>query len=259
MFLLLQSVDDGIDAGWVRDAFFEALVDGLMYAWPVLAIMGGIIALIAGFRLLLWYWRRHMLVRSGIREIDVMGGEVFERYLEVLFSRLGYRVERTRFVGDYGGDLVLRKDGVRTVVQAKRHAKNVGVKAVQEAVAAKGYYGCDEAMVVCNRSYTRQAEELALRNDVVLWDRDELVERLSKIGGRGIVQETTVAATPVGALVRVAPVEEKAAAQTALSDVVACGACSKILTPGERRWCEANARRVRGRMLCFRHQRVGAK
>ena len=188
-----------------------------------------------------------------------MGGEVFERYLEVLFSRLGYRVERTRFVGDYGGDLVLRKDGVRTVVQAKRQAKNVGVKAVQEAVAAKGYYGCDEAMVVCNRYYSRQAEELALRNEVVLWDRDELIERLSKIGGKAMVREAAPAAavaTPEIPMVRKASEETE---PVRLADVVACGMCSKILTPGERRWCEANARRVRGRMLCFRHQRVGAR
>ena len=60
MFQLLQSGDDGIDAEWARDAFFDALVDGLMYVWPVLAIMGGIVAVVAGFRLLLWYWRRHM-------------------------------------------------------------------------------------------------------------------------------------------------------------------------------------------------------
>ena len=163
----------------------SALLDGLAYVWPVLAIVGGIFAVIAGFRLLLWYWRRHMLRRSGIREIDAMGGEVFEQYLATLFSRLGYRVELTRFRGDFGGDLVLRKDGVRTAVQAKRHAKTVGIKAVQEAVGAKAYYECEAAMVVTNSYFSRQAVELAEKAGVELWDRDELIERLSKIGERG--------------------------------------------------------------------------
>ena len=41
--------------------------------------------------------------------------------LEVLFGKLGYRVENTRYAGDYGEDLVIAKDGIRTVVQAKRY------------------------------------------------------------------------------------------------------------------------------------------
>ena len=191
-----------------------------------------------------------MLRRSGIREIDAMGGEVFEQYLATLFSRLGYRVELTRFRGDFGGDLVLRKGGVRTAVQAKRHAKTVGIKAVQEAVGAKAYYDCAAAMVVTNSYFSRQAVELAEKAGVELWDRDELIERLSKIGGKGMVGET--AAAPVARVVVEESVVEEAA------DLVGCRMCSKPLTVGERRWCEANSRRVRGRMLCFRHTRVGA-
>jgi restriction system protein len=49
-----------------------------------------------------------------------MSGKTFEKYLEVLFEKLGYRVERTRYVGDYDADLVTAKDGVKTVIQAKR-------------------------------------------------------------------------------------------------------------------------------------------
>src|SRR5690349_5052834 len=55
------------------------------------------------------------IAASGIDEIDRMDGLTFEKYLETLFSRLGHRVERTRYVGDYGADLVTRKDGVKTV------------------------------------------------------------------------------------------------------------------------------------------------
>lgn len=55
------------------------------------------------------------------------------------------------------------------------------MKAIQEAVASKGYYG-DDAMVATNSFFTRQAKELARRNDVILWDRDDLVKTLISIG-----------------------------------------------------------------------------
>ena len=76
--------------------------------------------------------------------------------------RLGYSVEVTRYRGDYGADLVVRKGGQKTAVQAKRWKKRVGLKAVQEAVAAKAMYGCDHALVVANREFTQQARRLAL-------------------------------------------------------------------------------------------------
>lgn len=63
----------------------------------------------------------------------------------------------------------------------KRWTKNVGDKAVQEAVAAKPMYRCDRAMVVTNRYFTGQAKRLAQANDVALWDRDDLVRELVRI------------------------------------------------------------------------------
>src|SRR5947208_2473896 len=97
------------------------------------------------------------LRRSGIREIDLTDGPTFEQRLAVLFRKMGYRVERVgETKGDFGGDLILSKDRKRTIVQAKRWGKNIGVKAVQEAVGARGFYKADAAMVVANREYTAQ-------------------------------------------------------------------------------------------------------
>jgi restriction system protein len=150
--------------------------------WWLLLIVGGLF-LVRGIR---WLIAERRLGRSGITEVDRMDGITFERRLDHLFTDLGYRVERTRARGDYGGDLVLEKDGVRTVVQAKRWTKNVGVKAVQEAVAAKPIYGCARAIVVTNRYFTDQAKRLATANDVGLWNRDRLVDALLQASaGRG--------------------------------------------------------------------------
>lgn len=143
--------------------------------WYVWLLAGGI----GLVRLLLSLSEQRTLARSGIAEIDAMDGHTFERRLDALFWSLGYSVEQTRYRGDYGADLVVAKNGVRTVVQAKRWTKNVGVKAVQEAFASAAMYRCTRSMVVTNRYYSEQAKKLARANNVTLWDRDDLVRALA--------------------------------------------------------------------------------
>jgi restriction system protein len=125
-----------------------------------------------------WAAGQHRLARSGIVHIDLMDGITFERYLETLFRRLGYSVQRTRATGDFGADLIVTRHGFRTVIQAKRYHKRIGVRAVQEAVAACGLYRCGSAIVVTNSRYTEQAKRLAKANAVELWDRDRLVRAI---------------------------------------------------------------------------------
>ncbi|ANS77121.1 restriction endonuclease [Paenibacillus yonginensis] len=118
------------------------------------------------------------LKRSGIAEIDKMDGYQFEKFLGHLFRSQGYKAEVTQSSGDFGADLVLTKDGIRIVVQAKRYSKNVGLKAVQEAHSAMAHYSASEAWVVSNADYTDQAYKLARSNHVRLINRDQLIEML---------------------------------------------------------------------------------
>ncbi|MGG0939229.1 restriction endonuclease [Brevibacillus centrosporus] len=122
--------------------------------------------------------KQEMLKRSGITEIDKMDGKQFEHYLLLLFKSHGYSVSSTKTTGDFGGDLILQKNGKKIVVQAKRHGKNVGIEAVQQAQAAIAYYKADEAWVVSNRNYTKAAQSLAAANQVRLIDREELMEKI---------------------------------------------------------------------------------
>ena len=98
-----------------KDIFF-ALVKGMLALWQMWLILG-VMALI---KLAYILWEKNRLSKSGIAEIDHMDGITFEKYLEALFEKLGYRVERTQYVGDYGADLITSKDGIKTVIQAKR-------------------------------------------------------------------------------------------------------------------------------------------
>lgn len=111
---------------------------------------------------------------SPLAAVDKMKGEEFEEYLAAHFRKLGYCVSMTPKSNDYGADLVLKKNGIITVVQAKRYRDKVGIKAIQEIIGAKGYYKAEKMMVVTNSYFTSGALKLAESNDVDLWDRNSI-------------------------------------------------------------------------------------
>ncbi|MBR0382302.1 MAG: restriction endonuclease [Eubacterium sp.] len=116
--------------------------------------------------------RKYMFMR--LRKVDRLSGKSFEKYLAVHFRRIGYKVKLTGSSNDYGADLLLKRGGKTTVVQAKRYDRNVGIGAVQEVTGAMSYYQADRAMVVTNQYFTRNAENLAGQTGVRLWGRKEL-------------------------------------------------------------------------------------
>ena len=213
-----------------------ALIKGFLALWPMWLVLGFLYAVKLGFKI----WEKHRLSKSGINEIDHMDGLTFEKYLEVLFEKLGYKVERTQYVGDYGADLITTKDGVRTVIQAKRYKNKVGIKAVQEAVAAKGKYKCTKAMAVTNSFYTKQAIELAWANNVELWNRDQLIKALLSIKKDDIVHESQM---------RV----ESSKEETVINNN-ACCMCGELVSERVKRYCLSNYERFGGKVYCFEHQ-----
>lgn len=105
---------------------------------------------------------------------DVNSGDDFEKFLKDVFLRLGYHVALTQQTRDQGADLIIEKELVKIVVQAKFYGNTVGNKAVQEVIAAKSYYDADSCMVVTNNTFTSSAYELAKANRVRLVDGKEL-------------------------------------------------------------------------------------
>ena len=119
---------------------------------------------------------RYRYLHSSLGKIDNMEGTEFEEYLAVAFEEAGYEVSKTVLSRDYGADLIIEKDGIRTAVQAKRYNDPVGIPAVQQAYTAAAFYDCDESMVVTNSYYTVPALELAEKTGTILWDRDDIRE-----------------------------------------------------------------------------------
>lgn len=218
------------------------ILKGLWVAWPLYAL---ILAIAVG-KLVYRLYEMNRLARSGVNDIDKMDGKTFEKYLEVLFIKLGYRVERTSYTGDYGADLLVGKDRTKTIIQAKRYKKKVGVKTIQEAVAAKGYYKCDKAMVVTNSFYTNQAKTLAHANKVELWDRNDLVKAVLSVNKEARAQTTLEASATLevpGPLVQEAPGSNK------------CVICGELVSEKVKQYCLNNTERFGGAIYCFQHQK----
>jgi restriction system protein len=233
--------------------------------WPLWALL----AVVAAGKIIVYAFKMRRLKRAGIFEIDGMTGAMFEQRLAVLFRGLGYSAEIVGSSGgDYGGDLIVAKEGTKTVVQAKCWKKNVGVKAVQEAVGARGYYGADTALVVTNARFTKQAQELARKNKVKLWGREELIEAILKAqkgtAGRAPVATPIVALEPpaepslpsVASSVASAAVVEQPITAVASAAEGFCARCGDPVSAKVRDYCLAHRDRFKGLVYCYTDQRT---
>lgn len=101
-----------------------------------------------------------------------MSGLDYEMYCGKYLLTHGFHdVRTTPPSGDYGADLVAKDaNGVTWVFQCKHYKSKVGNSCVQEVVAAKKHYGAEKAAVMTNSELTEKARELAIENEVLLFE-----------------------------------------------------------------------------------------
>jgi HJR/Mrr/RecB family endonuclease len=92
----------------------------------------------------------------------------FEKECASKLRAVGWTTSCTPNSGDQGADVVGEKNGERFVFQCKLYGRPVGNKAVQEAYAAKAFYGASRAAVISNSGYTASARNLAASTGVIL-------------------------------------------------------------------------------------------
>lgn len=181
VIFLIVTVGASVTALWLGtlSSNFETLL------WT-----GLLITLLAGVFLFLFFvfkqrQKQKVLRALEIAQIDEMSGTEFEKYVAALLKSQGYKTKLTP-VNDYGVDIVATKNGIKTAVQVKRYSKALDQKPVREAVAGKSIkeYGCTEAMVVTNSTFTKAARFLAKENRCVLVDREILGEWISVLSKR---------------------------------------------------------------------------
>ncbi len=117
---------------------------------------------------------------SIIDRIDKMSGEQFEIFMEQFFTRKGFKVTRTPLSGDYGVDIIIENDFGKIGVQAKCYSNKVSLSAVQEVIGGLRHYNLSSGMVVTNNYFQASAIRLAADNNIILWDRNKLIEQLEE-------------------------------------------------------------------------------
>lgn len=118
--------------------------------------------------------------KTTIVDIDIMSGFEFEKFISRLFQNMGYKSYATQETNDQGVDVIAEKGDVRIAIQTKCYNGVVGNSAIQEIVAGMKYYDADKAMVITNSTFTKSAIELARKNNVQLWDRKTLIEKIEE-------------------------------------------------------------------------------
>lgn len=119
-------------------------------------------------------------MRYTMEQLDAMDGHSFENAVADLLFHNGYRdVKVTQESGDYGIDILARRDKVTYAIQCKRYKGKVSVKAVQEAGIGADFYRRDAAAVITNSEFTKPAEKLAKTTGVRLWGRPFLNELIN--------------------------------------------------------------------------------
>jgi restriction system protein len=251
----------------------------------VIGMLGVVLVVFGG----LAFYQRYRARRSGISGVDRMDVRTFEESLISLFRELGYTVEGARTHGDFAAELLIVRDGERTIVEGKRWGKHIGVNAVQTAITARGDFACNAAMVIANRPFTNEAKKLAKANKVVLWDREALIGRLVKMKGipaasgpaplLGAPEESNSTAPAAVSFADEAPATQVGAPAlatiqmaatsappvpvgAALGDpppsgtdhLAACALCGVSVAKNDRVLCLSQPARFGGRVYCRAHQ-----
>ena len=122
------------------------------------------------------------VVSREISNIDRMDGIDFEKFCaRVLKANRFTKVNVTKSSGDYGADIVAIKDQIKYAIQCKRSTTPIGNKAVQEVIASRSVYNCHVGVVLTNNYFTNGAKVLAEKNNILLWDRSELLKMCSSV------------------------------------------------------------------------------
>lgn len=116
--------------------------------------------------------RQLLDTRTGLESIAALGWRDFERLVGEAFRRHGYVVEETGLGGADGGiDLILRRNGKRTLVQCKQwRQQKVPVNVVREMYGLLAHHGADEVRIATIGGFTPDAAKFAEGKPIALID-----------------------------------------------------------------------------------------
>jgi restriction system protein len=124
--------------------------------------------------------RRLLDTRTTLESLAAGGWRQYELLVGEAFRRQDHSVEETGMGGADGGiDLILRKDGRRTLVQCKQWKRQqVGVSVVREMYGLLAHHQAHAVKIVCIGSYTKEAAQFAQGKPIELIGGKRLLEMI---------------------------------------------------------------------------------
>ncbi|PPT61954.1 restriction endonuclease [Xanthomonas arboricola] len=143
--------------------------------------------------------RRFLETRASLESLAAGGWRQFELLVGEAFRRQGYSVEETGQGGADGGiDLILRKDGRRTLVQCKQWKRQqVGVSVVQEMYGLLTHHQAHSVKIACIGNYTKDAERFAEGKPIELIGGEQLLDMIRAVHQQATTKPTAARVEPV--------------------------------------------------------------
>ncbi|MCL1532389.1 restriction endonuclease [Xanthomonas nasturtii] len=180
--------------------------------------------------------RRFLATRTSLESLAAGGWRQFEQLVGEAFRRQGYSVEETGLGGADGGiDLILRKDGRRTLVQCKQWKRQqVGVSVVREMFGLLAHHQAHAVKIACIGTYTKDAERFAEGKPIELIGGEQLLEMILAVQLHAAEQPTPQAA-------RIEPVfASTATTDSATIATPSCPLCGSALVQRRNRRSSEN-------------------
>lgn len=127
--------------------------------------------------------RQLLDTRTGLDSLAALGWKEFERLVGEAFRREGHIVEATGLGGADGGiDLILYRDGRRTLVQCKQwRRQSVPVSVVREMYGLLAHHQADAVRIVASGKFTRDAAQFAEDKPIALIDGTRLLAMIRAV------------------------------------------------------------------------------
>ena len=127
--------------------------------------------------------RRLLETRTDLDSLAATGWRDFERLVGEAFRRQGYAVEETGLGGADGGiDLILHRDGRRTLVQCKQWRRDrVAVNAVREMYGLLAHHKADKVIIAAWGGFTPDAASFAAGKPIELIDGEALLTMIRSV------------------------------------------------------------------------------
>jgi len=117
-----------------------------------------------------------MDISSDLSKFDNTSGREFEKFIIMLFEKLGYSATVTNRSKDYGCDMMLQQSDYRIAVQTTRSESELTFTSVQRVLDSSRKYNSQMSVVITNNKFLPSAKNLAKIKNVVLLDRKKLLE-----------------------------------------------------------------------------------